>query len=187
MSERSEHFDLREGYVYDPITKGADTTYWAAITGTLTVASNKLRFNNDRHASFIQHIFGKFTFAVNVATRPATNDNKIWGLRNPGAATRGAMFFEIADTTFRVVSFDDFGDTSQTTNLTWDSDVYDAAEINYGIRWEEDGVDFLIRDTVVATHRTSFGKIPLSIEIRNEDADNMDVGFIEIKNSKNII
>ena len=185
--ERSEHFDLREGYVYDPVVKGADTTYWSAITGILTVTGGNLRFNTDRHTSFLQHIYGKYTFAVNVPSRPATNHNRVWGLRNPAAPTRGACIWEISDTTFRVVSFDDFGDTSQTTNLTWDSDVYDGAEINYGIRWEEDGVDFLIRDTVVATHRTVFGKIPLAIDIDNQESDNMDVGFIEIRHAKNII
>ncbi len=179
--------DLREGYVYDPIIKGADTTYWAAITGTLTVASNKLRFNTDHHASFIQHIFGRFTLAVNIPTRPATNDNKIWGLRNPGAALRGGIFFEISDTTFRVVSFDNYGDTSETTNLTWDSDSFDGAEINYGINWERDQIKFLIGDTVVATHTASIGTLPLSIDIDNQDADNMDIGFVEIATSKNII
>lgn len=185
--EQSEHRDLREGYVYDSQVKGADTTFWSVLTGTLATASGKLRFNADRAVSYIQHIFGKYTFAVNVPNAPAASDVRIWGLRNPQAATIGSAYFEVdSDATFQAVSYDNYG-TAETTTLTFDSDSYDGSEIRYGISWEDDMVQFLIGDTVVATHTTRVGSSPLSLEIRNDNADNMDIGYIEVRHAKNII
>ncbi len=186
MGEQSEGRDLREGYVFDSEVKGADTTYWSVITGTLATSGGKLRFNADRAVSFIQHIFGKYTFAVNVPTRPAANDNRVWGLRNPQAATIGAVYFHTDSQNFNAISYDNFGNV-ETTVLTFDSDNHDGNEIRYGISWERDLIQFLIGDTVVATHATRIGTVPLSIEIRNAAADNMDVGYLEIRHAKNII
>ena len=77
MSESSEHYDLRDGYVYDVKVKGADTTFWKEITGTLSVVSDKLRFNADRATSYIQHIFGMFVFFVNVPANPVASDGRV--------------------------------------------------------------------------------------------------------------
>lgn len=186
MSETSEHYDLRDGYVYDVTVKGADTTFWKEVTGTLTVVSNKLRFNADRAVSYIQHIFGMFVFFVNVPTNPAASDARVIGLRNPGDATRGGAYFDFdSDGVFSTITYDEFTNRERTT-VTWDSD-WSGAEVRYAIRWEPDLVRFYINDVVKATHTSRIGKIAQALDVQNVNADNLDVGIIEVRGAKTII
>ena len=186
MSERSESLDLRDGYTYDPIIKGADTTYWAVITGVLSVVSNKLRFNADRHASFLQHLYGDYIFRVNIPANLVASDNRIVGLRLPAAPTVGSIYFEWdSDAVFSAKSYDNFGNQKKTT-IAWDSD-WSGSEIDYRIRWEKDRIQFHVNGIIKATHDANIGTTPLPIDISNVNADNMDVGAIEVRQAQAII
>jgi len=170
----------RSGFIYDVIMRGLDSSFWKAISGTVTVVSNKLRFNADALGSYTQFLFGKFEFAVNVPTTPSTGEAKKWGLLNPSDATAGSAYFEIVGAVFNAVSYDNDG-TVETTAITWDS--WETAETSFEIQWERGWVIFLVDGTVVATHKTSVGTLAQGLYIINADSDNTDVGFIKVKDT----
>lgn len=187
--QNSEERDFREPLLYDVAVKGNDANFWDVDTGSLSVASNKLRVSNASTSSYAQFKFGDFEFAVNVPTTPAAGIGpNIWGIRNIGDSdNRGAAFFMI-DTEFWTVSYNDFG-TRQRTAVTFDSDNWDGAQRRYRIVHEPGDVTFLVNDTVVARHFTSAGVsgIPQALRIDNDSASNLDVGFVAVRGSRNVV
>jgi len=184
---RSEEKDLRDALVYDVAVKGNDANFWDVDTGTLSVASNKLRVSNASTSSYSQYVFGDFEFAVNFPDSDAAGIGpQIVGLRNIGDSdNRGAAFFQM-DTEFYAVSYDDFG-TRQRTQITFND--WDDAQHRFRIMWEPDGIKFLVNDSVVATHTTSYGVsgIPQALRLDNDSATNLDVGFVAVRNSRKVI
>lgn len=189
--QKSEYYDLQEGYVYDPVVKGADTTFWKAISGAMSVSSNKLRLNATRIASYVQQKFARAIFAVNVPTNPAASDTRVIGLRNPAAPTVGSAYFDFdSDGVFSAISYDMFGNRERTT-ITWDSD-WSGSETRYEIIQQHDLILFKVGEdsdgTVVkAAHKTRLGDTPLALEVNNANADNLDIGYIEVRRAQNVI
>ena len=178
--------DLRDGYTYDPVIKQYDTVFWKTTTGSApAMSSTKLRFTSNAAASFILHKFGDFEFALNIPTTPSVGEAKHWGLRLPSGDSQGAIYFEISGATFQCVSIDD-GGTSQTTTLTW-SAAYTATETEFRFIWDEDRVVFMINGTIVATHTTRVPSNALSLRVVNGDADNVDMGYIAIRQAGAIV
>lgn len=169
----------RAGFVYDIAIRGADTSFWKAIAGSLVISSNKIRANADTLASYTQFKYGRFIFPVNVPTTPSGAEAKKWGLLLPGDVARGSMYFEIAAAVFKAVSYDDDG-TVQSTTLTWSGET---VEQDFEIEWEKGYVIFKIEGVVVATHQTRVGTTPLPLYLHNADADNTDVGNLTINNT----
>lgn len=179
-----ERRDQREGYTYDAVVKGADTTFWANVEGAMAAVAGKLRVNADEIASYLQHRFGRFIFAINVPTIPAAGTTRLWGLRNVGAPTRGAAYFE-QDTSTTVLfarSYDNSG-TLQSTSITADTDWY-GAEVEYIINWEKDRIQFQVNDSdgyrTLATHVTRVGTLPLALNVMDTVAENLDVGYVTV-------
>lgn len=175
--------DKRDGYIYDVVIKQNDSEFWKATTGSLSVASNKLRFTSASASSFGLHLYADVEFGLNVPTTPSAGEAKTWGLRNPSVDI-GAAYFEITGATFRVVTIDDEG-TSETTTVTWSS--YEATETKFRLIWEPDKVHFLIDGTVVATHTVRVPQAPLALRITNADADNTDLGYVMVRRAAAII
>ena len=173
----------RSTFIYDVVVRQLDTSFWKYITGTPTIASNKIRLNADTIASYYQVLFGKIDFAVNVPTTPSAGEAKKIGFLNPAAPTLGSAYFEIVGAVFRAVSYDDDG-TAETTTLTWSGE---ASEQVFTIEWDRGHVIFSLAGTVVATHKTRVGKIPQAIYLINADADNTDVGYVLVKDAALII
>lgn len=194
----AEELDLREGYIYDPIVKSADTSFWKAIVGTLTVSSNSLLFNTDTDASYLQHKFGHYLFSVNVPVKPTAGDARKWGLINAANPTKGSVYFETTGTTFQAVSYDDYGN-AKTTAITWNDTAWSALAIVFEILWERDHIVFLVNGAVVATHvnqgagnygatsTNCVGVSPQALYIHNGNADNMLVAFVEVRNAMVIV
>lgn len=176
--------DKRDGYVYDVIIKQFDTYFWKQTTGTSTVASNKLRCNAAALASYLQHKYGDFEFGLNIPTTPSSGEAKHWGLRLPSTDHVGAAYFEISGATFRVVSVDS-GGTSESTTVTWTS--YENAETKYRIVWRPEAVQFYINGVIVATHTTRVPLGPLPLRIVNADSDNVDLGYVVVRQAAAII
>jgi len=177
--------DKRDGYIYDVVIKQYDTQFWKTTTGTPAVASNKLRFTSAAAASYILHRYGDFEFAVNVPTTPSAGEAKHWGLRAPATDSIGAIYFEIVGAVFQAVTIDD-GGTSETTTLTWAAG-YTAVETKFRIIWEPDIVRFMINGVIVATHVTRVPSNSLPLRIVNSDADNVDVGYVQIRQAAAIV
>lgn len=168
----------RTGFTYSPLLRGLDASFWKTIAATVSVVSNKIRLASGGNiASYTQFKYGIFRIPVNVPTTPSAGEAKKWGLLLPDAATVGSMYFEITGSTFRAVSYDEDGN-AQTTTLTWGGE---ATEQVFEIEWEPDYIIFKRAGTVVATHKTRVGSVPLPLYLINSDADNTDVGAITIK------
>lgn len=178
--------DKRDGYTYDVVIKQFDTTFWKQTTGTTTVSSNKLRNNAAAISSYLQHIYGDFEFALNVATKPQASASKVWGLRLPSSDSTGAAYFEISDTTARVRTIDDGGNI-ENTNFAWSNGVYDAVEVKWRIIWEPGRVQFMIDGAIIATHSTRIPSNALPLRIANADSDNLDAGYVAVRRAASVI
>lgn len=183
------HQDKRDGYMYDPVVKQFDTTFWKQLSGTTTVSANKLRFNAASTASYLQHIFADIEFQVNVPANPTSGDSRQWGLKNPSEATRGYIYFDITNTTFSLKYCDDFGNTGSYA-LTWSNASYTGNAINFRIRWEIDHINVYVNNSLVTTIPQSTVQSPsgpLMAYINNGNADNMDITYMLVKRAASII
>ncbi len=193
---RSEEIDLREGLVYDVAIKGNDANFWKTDTGALSISSLKLRFNASTASSYAQFLYGDFDFFLAVPT-PGAGSSRKWGLVNAGDSDeRGSVYFQM-DTEFYAVIKSETG-VKQRTAITFDSDNWDSALTHYRIRWEDDGVQFLVNDTVYVTMpivknsvTTSTGQIntsiPQALRIVNNDANNVDLAHLLVRHSRKVI
>lgn len=187
-----ESRDLREGYTYDAAVKGADTTFWSQVEGAFAAASGKIRLNADEIASYLQHRFGRYIFAVNVPAVPTNGTARVWGLRNPGAATRGAAYFEQDSSQVAGIycrTYDNWGNL-QSTTVTHDSDWY-GREVEYIVNWERDRVQFQVNDSdgyrTLATHTTRVPDALLALNISDTVAENFDIGYVTVERPEMVV
>ena len=173
----------RDTVMYDVKMRGYGRSFWKTLTGAPAIVANKIRLNADEIASYYQFLFGTIEFAVNIPTVPTAGDARKIGLINPSAPTRGSIYFEITGTTFRAVSYDDDGNVEMTT-LTWSGD---GAEQIFRIEWEKDYIVFSLAGTALANHKTRIGKIPLALYLKNGNADNMDMGYLLVKETGKLV
>jgi len=146
-----------------------------------------LRVSADRFHSYLQHIFGDFEFQMTIPAAPGATTDQSWGLRNPSDTQVSCAYFAIdTNSGFTVNSGDNYGNL-QTTAVTWDTNWSGTEVVSYRIRWEEDIINFLINDTVVATHSTRVGNKPQALELRNVTASSMDVRIVRVTRAGAII
>lgn len=167
---RGEELDLRESLVYDAYVKEADSDFWKGDTANVTYDTARFAVSiGDTGAagsmtSFSQYQYGDFEFSMLIdSLSPDSNDSeKYFGLRNPGdTLNRGAAYFDLSYDTvagdssanarsFRAVVYDDFGNR-QEKDIVWDTDWGGGARLGrFRIKWEVDGYNFYVNDTIVA-------------------------------------
>ena len=188
--------DKRDGYIYDPIVRGYDTTtpFWKTIAGIPTISTVYLSFNAAEAASWLLHLFAEGEFLLNVPVKPTAGDVRFWGFKNPASNNLGAAYFNIAGTAFTAVVIDGNGNTKSTT-ITWDDTHWTAAAVVYRIRWEKDHVLFEIGvDTahmlIVADFTSKDVSIPLgplALHIKNGNSDAMNFTYIASKRAAALI
>jgi len=184
--------DKRDSIIYDPKIKGFDSSFFATLSGTPTVSSGNLRFNNASVSSYLQFEFIEMlNFMVTVPAVPTSGDARRFGLFAPATANIGALYFDITDTTFSAKCIDSSGNI-QTQTITWVG-AWTANPIVYGIAWEQNRVQFWVNGAIVATFSVTSGSpgaaIPftsLPLYIKNTNADNMDVAYIDIRHAAGI-
>lgn len=186
-----ENRDKRDSLIYDPQIKGFDASFWSQLSGTTTVASGKLRYNAASSASFILFEFADlFNFMVNVPVQPTSGDSRRWGLFSPATGNIGAMYFDITGAVFTVKVVDSSGNV-QSKTITWNNAAWSANDIVYGIAWTPDRVQFWINGAIVATFGILAGNtIPftaLPLYIKNGNADNMDVSYVDVRKAAGIV
>jgi len=103
---------------------------------------------------------------------------------NPSAPTRSSIYFEVVGAVFRVVSYDDDG-TAETTVIS--GSTIHGSEILFKIEWGPDYIIFSLAGTPIATHKTRVGSIAQGLYLINGNADNMDTGYILVKETANLI
>jgi hypothetical protein len=183
MDAKSE-IKPRDGFIYDAIMRGYDTSFFKTIDGTPSVSSNKVRLNAAEIGSYPQIKRGTVEFAVNIPAAPTAGDARKIALLNPSAPTRGSIYFEVVGAVFQVVSYDDDG-TTETTAIT--GSTIHGAEKLFKIEWGPDYIIFFLDGVAIATHKTRVGSIAQGLYIINGNSDNMDVGYILVKETANLI
>lgn len=180
--------DKRDGYIYDPIIKQYDTSFWKTTAGTPAISSNLLRFNAAGVASYIEHIYADFEIQLTVPAVPTSGDVRQWGFIAPATSKLGAAYFDITGTAFTAKVIDNQG-TTTTKTLTW-SAGYTATATVFRIRWEADQIFFYIANVVVASVSAPTVIIPafaLPIRILNSNSDNMDMTYMAVRRAASIV
>lgn len=181
--------DRRDGYLYDPIIKGFDASFWSTTTGVPSIASNNIRLNAAAISSYLQHEYADVEFMVTVPANPTAGDVRQWGLRNPASDNGGAAYFDITGAVFSFKTADNSGAVT-TTALTWVNGTYTANPIAFRLRWEPDQILVYIGGVKVATINLAAGNLPagpLAARIVNSNADNMDIGYMRVRNAAAVI
>jgi len=179
-------------FTYDPAIYGLSLAYWVQVTGTGatttgTGITTKVRLNADRIASMVCYRYADASFYVNVPVAPTASDVRSWGFRIPGGDNYGRVGFDITDTDFKCVVYDNNGTLLDSETIAWDA-AWTATETKYRIVWYKGGVEFYIGTTRVAklqmaglAANTAVPSLPMPIDINNANADNMDIGVIILK------
>jgi len=177
---------LLQSITYDPVVLGYDDSFFKTLSGTPSVSSNLLRFNNATASSYWCFRYGSFRAKLTFPVAPTAGQDKKIGLII--AATSEGAYFNVSGATISAKTTDENGSTT-TTTITWNTD-WNATATLFEIIWVKDVVQFLIAGTKVAEHTHYAGqKIPknsASIRVVNGNADNFDVTFFEIKNPESV-
>lgn len=175
--------------IYDVTIRQFDTSFWAQLAGTTTVASNKLRNSSATIASYILMEFPDIEFAITNAVAPTGGQDKIWGCFSPSTVNWGAYYFQITGSTFQAVVVDTYGNTV-TKALTW-SAGYTATQTLFRIHSEPSQIQFLINGVVVATFEESTSPSlpgdPAPIYIHNGNADNFDLAYVGVRRAAGMV
>jgi hypothetical protein len=181
--------DKRDGYIYDPIIKQYDASFWKTTTGTPAMSSNVLRFTSAAAASYLLHMFADVEFSFTIPTAPTGGDVRQFGFRMPASDALGGVYFDITDTVFSIKVVDNFGVTTTTTPITWSAGWTNKAA-SYRIRWEKDQINAYVNGVVKATISAPITDIPenaLALRIVNGNADNMDLNYLAVRRAASII
>lgn len=171
----------RQSWTWDAQRDGYDSASWKTLAGIPAISANKLVFNA---ASAIQKadilMASRITFAATVPTDPTAGDSRSFGLEalNSGAYIR----FKIDGTDF-TAECSDGGSLSDSCALTWDTD-WAAAEAEFSIIFLPARVEFFVNGVMAGfLDNTKCPKIPLSVCVRNANADAMSVSYVTFTNA----
>ncbi len=159
------HQDKRDGYIYDPVVKQFDTTFWKQTAGTTTVSSN------------------------NVPVQPTSGDSRQWGFKNPEGTTRGSVYFDITGAVFSFKVTDDFNNSTSYT-LAWSDSLFSGHAIPFRIRWDKDVINVYVNNvliTAISQSTITPPSGPIAAYINNGNSDNMDVTYMLVKRAASII
>ena len=167
-------------FYYDPQKQGYDTTAWQTISGTPAVTANQLVLNNATVISQADFYSGEITLGVICPVAPIAGQDKRFGLAQ---LNRGAFVgFRITDAKLYYES--EGGSTAFTPiEITWDSD-WTAVATDFKIVWNNFNVEFWIGARKIAILNTGFTpNIPLGVYIKNADADDLKVMYMQVRNA----
>ena len=105
----------------------------------------------------------------------ADGDDKEFGLKQKNQDVYAVA--KMNGSSFQFITKDAKGVT-ETSNIPWVS-AWTATETVFSIHWTGQGFLFKAGSTVLASHNGSSIFKPMSIYLRNTDADNMILGFVE--------
>ena len=171
-------FESRTSFSYEPQRQGYDSSYWSTTVGAPFVSDGFLVISNSQCYHAADLLKGTFTFNVKVPTAPAQDDNRTWGLYNPG---RGSyLYFSIADDVFSAAISD--GETSTSETITWSSD-WTNASTEFRIIWEAGLAKFFINGVNVVTLSGPVPHDSLALYLSNlEKSDDMLIKYIDVSN-----
>lgn len=165
-------------FFYDPTRQGFDTESWSLISGNTPVAASGIIAIN---ASAIYHygdiLRGDITMLLYVPTAPTSGDSRVFGLYHYGKGSY--LTFNISGTTFTASSSD--GTNTNSVAITWQSS-WTAAYTKFRIKWEAGLAHFFVGGVQQAViSDTSITGGPMSLYIANNNADNLNLQYIDAK------
>ena len=171
-------------FCYDPVRQGFDANTWATITGTPTLANNKLVLEGAGILHFADILRGDAVFSINISA-PAAGDDKKWGFAeyNKGAH----LYFKVADDVFSVESSD--GTTTKTTDIDWVSDWSDT-NTEFRIKWEAGMATFYVGGQLKATLNDTYALgvptiaipgDPMYLYAASDSSQAMKLNYIDVK------
>lgn len=171
-------------FTYDPQISGFNVSFWKTLSGTdPSISSNKIRINNRVISSYTGYLFGEAEFTITVPAAPTASDVRAWGFKSPNLGNRGRVQFDITDTVFKALVYNNTGTALLSQEIPWLSGYTNAA-VRYKISWSPQIISFSINESLVASTSVSQADLPLPLHIDNTNADNMDVTAVVLKSAR---
>lgn len=171
-------------FSYDPQKQGYDTVLWKTISGVPAISGSDLRLNSAAIIHYGDIFKGELTMNLNIPTAPTAGDDRLFGFNQLNAGAYA--YFKVADDVFTAEVNDGEGGTDSVV-IDWQTD-WTAADTNFKIVWMGFSAVFYVNKVKFATiNSAGVPKFPLSIYIKNGNADNMDMKYIEVENVHNYI
>jgi hypothetical protein len=173
------------------ITETSYTTgsFWRTISGTPSIASNKLRLTSAEAETMNSFLHSSVELLVNVPVAPTAGDVRAWGFKLDTDGNKGRAEFDITGAVFSAKVYDASGTIIATKVIPWNV-AWSAAEARYRISTSERDIVFAIDDTIVArfeagrnndiTEDKVMSKKPIAVHLQNGNADNMDVALVSV-------
>ena len=182
-------------FVVDPQRDGVENALWLAVSGTLSVASNKFRFNAAEGLVRADLLYGRYEFPVTYpltgSQTPTNLVNDIeFGLKNLSLGNKGKIKLLASKSGNSIVftTYDDSG-VAQNTTITWHIG-WNGVETRFRIDWFQDRIGLSVltgSDTeweILANHKTRVGVYPLNPYVKVTGAENLDVAYILVEKAK---
>ena len=165
-------------YYYDPVRQGYDTTLWKTLAGAPTVAGSVLRFTSATAIGYADIYQGDVTFNLTIPVSPVAGQDKRFGFYQPNL---GAFVgFDITGAVFSFKVIDGLGNT-ETTAFTWQA-AWTNTPVEFKVSWVGFSAAFFVNDVKIGvTNNVAVSKNPLSVYIKNGNADNLDMKYLEGK------
>lgn len=150
---------------------------------------NYLVFNQAEAIQYADVVQGNFLFTAVIPSVPTDGDLRKFGLYS--ANQQVGIYFQVEDETFRAVVWDESIGEGDYKDITFNTS-WAGAPVDYQIIWEAGIAKFLIDGVTVAQIAfddggMSFATQPLSLYVRNDNADDLFIGVIEAKNVINYL
>lgn len=176
-------------FVIDFQVYGYDTTnLFTTVSGSPSISSNLLRLTSAVTRTKGQYLFGEYVFRMTIPVAPTAGQARSWGLKGVAVGNRGSIQFDVTETVFSVLAYDNAGTLIGQETIPWDAD-WTATATDYRIAWSESGVTFRVVGSTsahVAIANIQFGtkvvNTPNPIFMSNGTADNVDVTYIKLTN-----
>ncbi|MFH2232616.1 MAG: hypothetical protein ABII13_05630 [Patescibacteria group bacterium] len=200
---KSEVFAKATRFTLDPNIIDTAANILTAVQGAIATsgsAPDKVwRLNASEIASYDSvSPFIDIEFPMIVPVKPTAGDVRSWGLQTPVLDNRGRVEFNVTDDVFSALVYNEtgtqltmYGPTGLTLSsgaVTWDDTNWTNKLVRYRIIHKGFDITFLINETVVAQTRRSqaIPQLAHHMHIRNDNADNMDLSAIIVRNSFNL-
>jgi hypothetical protein len=163
-------------FYYDPIRQGYDLALWKTLAGVPAVAGNAIRLDTATIIGYADIFKGDAIFNLIVPVAPVAGQDKRFGFSQE--ALGAFVGFDITDDVFSLVAIDGYGNT-KTELFEWQA-AWTGVPVDFKVSWNGfDAVFFVNGVKVGIINDVAVPKTPLSIYIKNGNADNLDLNHLQ--------
>lgn len=172
-------------FYYDPQRQGYDTNLWKTVTGTPAESGGYLVFNNAAAVGYDDIFKARVIYSINVPVAPTIGDVRFFGFGQLAGNIR--VGFDITDDVISAKCSK--GSAVTLVNITWKAGWTNAV-VDFEVRWQGFEVKFFINGVKYATiNANDLGLVyePISLYVKNTNADNLKIANISVLDIKSII